>query len=99
MRRRRAAFVISVASGVLAVVALAVMLYSGYAVADINSPAGEQELGGFAAAAWGTWTVIHQYAVIALAVTGVSFVVATVMCLRSRVIPPPPPPPPPPPQS
>jgi hypothetical protein len=65
MRRSRAALVISVVSGVLAVVALAMMLYSGYAVPDINSPAGQQQLGGFAAAAWGIWTMIHEYAVIA----------------------------------
>jgi hypothetical protein len=95
MRRSRAALVISVVSGVLAVVALAVMLYSGYAVADINSPAGRQQLDGFGAAAWGIWTMIHEYAVIALVVTGASFVLATVMHLRGRVIPPPPPPSPP----
>lgn len=54
-------------------------------------PVGQQQLGGLAAAAWGIWTMIHEYAVIALVVTGVSFFLATVVYLRRRVIPPPPP--------
>jgi hypothetical protein len=92
MRRSRAALIVSVVSGVLAVVALAVMLYSGHAVADIQSPAGQQQLDGFAAGAWGLWTMIHECAAIALVVTGVSFVLATAIYVRSRVIPQPPPP-------
>jgi hypothetical protein len=70
-----------------------VMLYSRYAVADINSPASQKQLDGFGAVASGIWTTIHEYAAIALAVTGVSFILATVVYRRSRVIRRPPPPP------